>query len=606
MSCKNLCSVLFVLVVMLFTFTYGDNNVLSNPGFERGKSGWFDRTCAIELVLSPAHNGTGAIKVIKRVMNWQGVKQSIFGKVIEGKVYKISGWVRLDNAKCDTIALSVEQQDDGGTQYIGVARAVVTDSAWVYISGDFTLKITGTLAVLDMYFEGPAPGVNFYVDDASVFGPEVDAPKVIPANPKGTGLIDISIRHQMIEGFGASGVWHTTELVNHQKKDELYSLLFKELGLDIFRIGNYYDIDSLSFNEEMEIAKCGDAALKGNLKIMMSSWTPPPYLKNSNRIIGGTLKKKNGKYVYDEFAQWWASSIAACSQADVKVDYINIQNETDYEAPWSSCIFSPSEAVDTNIAAYDQAFEAVRQKLNSEMGPNMPKMLAPETSSLGNAKRYIQYLEGKSDFYGYATHLYDCSGCGSAPDRFIPSMNSFSNFVKQHVNKPVFQTEFEDGAGTWANAINTALVMHNTLTIINAAAYLYWDLFWGTGTALVSLNDSASYTIKPTYYTFKNYSAFIDAGWQRVEASTDNTGLRISAYISSDNKKLTAVIINTTDSTNISFKLSIKDFPIAKGSIYRSSAIENCALIGNYNGKSALKIPANSVTTLSMVLKEKK
>jgi glucuronoarabinoxylan endo-1,4-beta-xylanase len=600
MLCKNLCSVLFVLAVMLFTYAYGDNNVLSNPGFERGKNNWFDRTCAIEPVSSPVHSGTGAVKVIKRLMNWQGVKQSIFGKLIERKVYKISGWVRLDNAKCDTVALSVEQQDDGGTQYIGVGRVVVTDSAWVQVSGEFILKITGALSVLDVYFEGPAPGVNFYVDDASVFGPEVDAPKVIPADPKGKSLIDVSKRYQKIEGFGASGAWCTKNLVNHNKKDELYNLLFKDLGLDIFRIGNYYDIDSSAYYESIEIAKRGEAALKRDLKIMISSWTPPPYIKSNGKRIGGTLKKVDGKFVYDDFAKWWANSVAAYTKAGIKIDYINIQNETDYEAPWESCIFTASETLDTNIAAYDKAFEAVWQKLNVSMGANMPKMLAPETSSLGNAKRYIQYLEGQNHFYGYATHLYDCSGCGSAPDRFIPSMGSFSNFVAQHRNKPVFQTEFEDGAGTWANAINTALVMHNSLTITNAAAYLYWDLFWTPGTALVSMNDSNSYTIKPSYYTFKQYSAFIDADWQRVEASTDNTGLRISAYISPDNKKLTAIIINTTDSTNISLDLSVKNFTISKGEIYRSSQNENCVLAGNFKKQIPLTIPANSVTTLSL------
>ncbi|MGD1046319.1 MAG: carbohydrate binding domain-containing protein [Bacteroidota bacterium] len=605
MSYKGLYSALFILIVMLVECAYGDNNVLSNPGFERGKSNWFDRTCAIEPVSSPVHSGMGAMKVFNRLMNWQGVKQSIFGKLVEGKVYKVSGWVRLDNAKYDTVALSVEQQDDSGTKYIGVARAVVTDSAWIQLSGEFTLKVTGTLSVLDMYFEGPAPGVNFYVDDASVFGPEVDAPKVIPANPLGKGMIDVKTRYQKIEGFGASGVWYIKDLVSHKKRDELFNLLFKDLGLDILRIGNYYDIDSSAFNEELEIAKRGEAVLNGDLKIMISSWTPPPYMKSNAKKIGGTLKKVNGKFVYNDFAEWWANSVAACTKAGVKVDYINIQNETDYEAPWESCVFTASEAIDTNIAAYDKAFEAVWQKLNADMGPNMPKMLAPETSSLGNAKRYIQYLEGQNHFYGYATHLYDCSGCGSAPDRFIPSMNSFNNFVMQHAKKPVFQTEFEDGAGTWANAINTALVMHNSLTITNATVYLYWDLFWGPGTALVSINDPASYTIKPTYYTFKQYSAFIDADWQRIEASTDNTGLRISAYISPDNKKLTAVIINTTDSTNISLDLSIKNISISKGEIYRSSQNENCALIGNYNEQGSLKIPANSVTTLSLVSSRK-
>jgi hypothetical protein len=108
---------------MLFACVYGDNNILTNPGFERGKSGWFDRTCAIEPVSSPVHGGTGAMKVIRRLANWQGVKQSVFGKLVEGKIYKVSGWVKLDNAKSDTVALSFEQQDDSGTKYIGVARA---------------------------------------------------------------------------------------------------------------------------------------------------------------------------------------------------------------------------------------------------------------------------------------------------------------------------------------------------------------------------------------------------------------------------------------------------------------------------------------------------
>jgi len=175
----------------------------------------------------------------------------------------------------------------------------------------------------------------------------------------------------------------------------------------------------------------------------------------------------------------------------------------------------------------------------------------------------------------------------------------------QHINKPVFQTEFEDGSGTWANAINTALVMHNALTAEKVSVYLYWDLFWGPGTALVSMNDSSLYTIKPTYYTFKQYSAFIDANWQHVEASTDNTGIRISAYISPDNKKLTAVIINSTDSTNILLNLSIKNFSISKGEIYRSSQTEYCVLVGNYNKPAPLKIPANSVTTLSLTSSKK-
>ena len=600
MSVKSICGSLFILIIFFFVYVYGDNNILTNPGFERGRDGWFDRTCAIEAVTSPVHNGTGAGKAISRLANWQGIKQSVFGKMVIGKTYKVSGWVRLDNAKSDTVAISFEQQDDSGTRYYNIARAASTDSVWVQLSGEFTLTVNGTLSVLDVYFEGPAPGVNFFVDDVIVFGPEVDAPKIIPAKPKGKGLIDVNIRHQKIEGFGGSGAYYTMNLVTHKKKTELFNLLFKELGLDILRIRNDYDIDPNSMQATIEIAKSGEAALGQDLKILMSSWSPPATLKSNGNTIGGTLKKVNGKFVYDEFAQWWYNSVASYTKGGVKIDYISIQNELDYEAPWNSCRFTPTEKLDTNLAAFNIAFEIIWHKLNAEMGSDIPKILTPESSGLGNSKEYIENLDSLSHVYGYAHHLYDCSGCGSAPDRFIPRMISYNNLAVQNGNKPVFQTEFEDEPGTWADAINTALVIHNSLTVEKVAAYLYWDLFWATGTALVSMDDESSYTVKPTYYAFKQYSAFIDADWQRVETSTDNTGIRISAYIGPDNKKLTAVIINTTDSTNISLDLSVKNFSIARGEIYRSSQMENCVLIGKYNKRAPMKIPANSVTTLSL------
>ena len=57
MSYKSFYSVLFLLVILSAMYVYGDNNILTNPGFERGQDGWFDRTCGIEAVTSPVHNG---------------------------------------------------------------------------------------------------------------------------------------------------------------------------------------------------------------------------------------------------------------------------------------------------------------------------------------------------------------------------------------------------------------------------------------------------------------------------------------------------------------------------------------------------------------------
>ncbi len=611
-----------VLFLLLFlSLAYGDTNVLVNPGFESGTAGWSGRSCPIEAVTSPVHSGSGSAKAYGRTETWQGITQSILGKMVQGKTYHISGWVKLENAPSDTVIVSIDLRDESGNKYPNVARVTATDSNWVLLSGDFTLTASGTLSALDVYFEGPAAGVNFFVDDANVYGPEPSVskpspPAPSPVEPNATGKIDADKRYQKIEGFGAAGAYYTMEFVNHKQKTELYNILFKELGLDIFRIRNNHEMEPNSFRETAEIVK-GAKAANENLKIMISSWSPPARLKSEGKLVGGTLKKIDGKFIYDEFAKWWADSLAAYAKEGVKIDYISIQNEPDYEAKWDSCRFEPTETVE--MAGYDAAFEAVWNKLNAKMGSThstssgqagspqvgqaCPKMLAPEAYGLTSAKKYIDNLDNSSHVYGYAHHLYDCSGntsgCGSEPDMYLSDMN---NFKSRFGGKPLFQTEYQHKEpNAWKQAINTAILMHNSLTVEGAAAYLYWDLFWGPGTvSLVSLDDPCSYTINPVYYAFKHYSAFIDSLWQRVDASTDNSGLRISAYVSPDNRKLTIVLLNTTAGTDITLDCSFKGFSVSKGEVYRSSQTEKCVNIGSYKGSGPLKLPANSITTLAL------
>ncbi len=604
MSTKKIYHVISILII-LFLFIKGTitqiesyTNLVTNPGFENGNEGWHDRTCGMEIDSTTSHSGKYSAKATQRLTTWQGIKQTLFDKMIDGETYEVSAWVKLDNAPSDSIALSFEQLDDRGVQYIAVAKGVVTNKEWFQLSGTFTLDIEGSLSVLDIYFEKPMPGVNFYVDDVIVSGPKAKVPE-IHYKREGTGIIDIDERYQKIEGFGGSIAYYTFDFVHHAKKDELCKLLFKELDIDILRIRNNYQIEPQSFLESVEIVKCGKAYLEKDLKILITSWTPPLYLKSNGGTSGGTLKRENGKYMYDEFAQWWYNSIVAYSNAGVKADYISLQNELNYPAPWQSCLFNPTETPGSDIAGFDIAFEVVWNKLNAEMGAGMPKMIAPESSGMINCMPYIPELDNLSHVYGYAHHFYDCSFCGSYPDRFIPRMIELKNLVSKYGNKPIFQTEYEDGAGTWDDAMNTVLTMHNSLTIENVACYLYWDLFWDKESGLIGMTaDKSSYDIRPTYYAFKNFSAFIHAGWQRVDASIENKAVRISAFISPDNKKLAAVIINTTENTNISLELSIKNFLVSKGVIYRTSETENCIKVGEYNGNIPLEIPANSITTL--------
>jgi endo-1,4-beta-xylanase len=164
-----------------FTPAFGDTNLLKNPGFENGTDGWSDRGCQIESVTTPVHSGAKSVKVSGRTQPWQGIKQSLLGKVTNGQTYKVSAWVRLENSETDTITISIEQADDNGTKYKNVIKEALSNTEWIELLGEFKLDASGALKTLDVYFEGPAQDINFFVDDVVVFGPE--ATKVEQADP---------------------------------------------------------------------------------------------------------------------------------------------------------------------------------------------------------------------------------------------------------------------------------------------------------------------------------------------------------------------------------------------------------------------------------------
>ncbi len=240
MSAKYYCLCVFSAVVLFSSASYGDTNVLTNPGFESGDtSGWSARGCPIEVVTSPVHSGSYSARAYNRTAGWQGIQQNLMGVIVEGQTYLISGYVMIENVPDANVHCVVQQTVDGATTYNWVANVVCNNSGWTQLWGGFTPNSAGgTLTTLLVYFESDT-GVNFYVDDAVVYGPVPGPP--VPVDPNATGEVDTTIRHQVIEGFGASGAWYENWLTSYQDSNQLYDLLFDELGIDIYRLRNTYD-----------------------------------------------------------------------------------------------------------------------------------------------------------------------------------------------------------------------------------------------------------------------------------------------------------------------------------------------------------------------------
>jgi glucuronoarabinoxylan endo-1,4-beta-xylanase len=432
--------------------------------------------------------------------------------------------------------------------------------------------------------------------------------------PEVTGEVNVSTVYQELEGFGAAVGWSETlpSTVPQPQRNELYDALFSNLGLDIYRIRNTYGYISSYIDTSAQIIAAGKAR-NPSLKILLSSWTPQTSLKSNNHIEGGgnaTLIKEPADpnnsapyyYAYKKYAKWWADSLNDWSNHGVVADYVSMQNEPDFDtATWASCRFEPNE--NASIAGYRQAFEAVYQELYSRMGTNMPKLLVPETAGLNYINDYIDNLIDANHAYGYAHHLYNGGGAYNNADGYISAMTNFRD--SYYGDKPLMQTEFSKGTGdmdvtTFPEAMNLAQLMHNTLVFENASAYLYWELFEWRPKGLVSFTWGGNYTINPIYYAFKQYSAFTDPGWHRVEASTnlgDVGNLRISAFKSPDNQQLSIVIINLAYNS-INLTLSLNGFLPGSSEIYRTSETENTVYIGPFYEAGSLMLPARSITTI--------
>ena len=417
---------------------------------------------------------------------------------------------------------------------------------------------------------------------------------------------NVATRHQRIEGFGAAGAWYETLLHNHNSRAELIDLLFKDLSLDIYRLRNVYNQGTNYPNKiarDATIIELGAASLaaagQSPLKVLISGWSPPEYLKsNGSTKNGGTLAKDiHGNYRYSDYADWWNDSLIYYASAGTEIipDYVSIQNEPNWTATHDTNRLGVNES--TTEAGYDEALEAVWQKLNSRMGTSMPKMLGPETVGLRLADQYIDQLSKPSQLYGYAHHLYQ-EDVGQAPDALLSEM---AEFYTNYGDKPIFQTEYfnYDSPTPWLRTYNLARLIHNSITVENVSAYLYWGLFWNGDQGLINISDTSNYSITPEYYAFKHYSAFIEQDWQRIDASTSKSGLSVSAFISPSNDQASLVILNPYAHA-VTLELSFLGLNVHHAIAHRSSATENCVALGSIDANMPIEIPANSITTLEL------
>jgi glucuronoarabinoxylan endo-1,4-beta-xylanase len=441
------------------------------------------------------------------------------------------------------------------------------------------------------------------------------------ASYAGTLSVNPSTKYQTIEGIGGALAMYQGWIPGHPYKKEIYDTIFNGAGISILRMGNWLQDTTADMAGDSEIV----AEFKKrtpNGKILVSSWSPPDGLKGNNNSNGtispNSLKKVNGKFVYDQFGHWWASCIRRYNALGINPDYITIQNEINWNTDYWSALFNPTE--NDTIAAYAPAMEAVYDSIQS-ISPH-PKVLGPEVLGTGyNAVESYAPTMNTSKFDGWAFHFYGSGDFNDPPTFLANNTASFSSLYNTTKSKPRFMTEYcnlgatddtssvqtiPDTSSSW---FNLAWIMQEAFTALNLNAWVFWDLAWATPGSMIGIypswtqstwpqNHPHGFIVRRTLPALGQYARFIKSGWIRVDANAADADLKVSAFTSSNDDSISIVIVNTSYSA-ITFTPSIANITSASGDVWTTSSTKSLEKGGTWTSGENLTIAPRTITTLN-------
>jgi glucuronoarabinoxylan endo-1,4-beta-xylanase len=435
--------------------------------------------------------------------------------------------------------------------------------------------------------------------------------------------VEVATKYQVMVGFGAAAAYFANYPSIHPSSAAIYQTIFNDLGLQVLRIGNWFQNNNdngASLNATVTLVKGAQAALGYTPVLLMSSWNPEISLKsNGVNDAGGTLiKTASGGYDYADFGQWWSQSLAAYAAAGVMPDYISIQNEPNFSTTnEGTCLFDPTE--DATNAGYGAALDAVKTAIAAASPPltKVPKMVGPEVDGLAN-NRLTSYVNGITatgqlgELDAIAHHLYN-GGTAALPNSFDAALSSAAQVAG---SLPTWMTEY---APNNPDMFDTAALIQNSVTVEGVSTYLYWDLFWPAAPVgsppegLVSIESPSDpstwrspngFFINDSYYAIQHFAKWIGVGWQRVGATASVGSVGVSAFLSPDGTQLTVVLVNTDGVDHpITITAGGADGgPPAFGTtaVYRTSGTaERANPLGPLPAEGGFDFPAQAIATVT-------
>jgi glucuronoarabinoxylan endo-1,4-beta-xylanase len=416
--------------------------------------------------------------------------------------------------------------------------------------------------------------------------------------PVPTAVVDWSAERQPIDGFGGAFAFHkagSIQRLGEPLSSQLLDMIFDReagIGLDIARVmvgdggvwgDQLYDGPTQTIEPQPGVFvwdQPGWAAQKatfdahqvwllraaqarGVKTILASVWSPPAWMKQNNsvtRTVAGDPLNKLRPDRYQAFADYLAEYVLGYQREfGIRITHISPTNEPDANAVYSSALWTPEE-LRTLVRDYlGPTFKrrGVTAKIVLGEGIGFAESFSLPAISDPAANQYVDVVAA----HGYAGLIDNATR--AAPTAFSTSLA---------LGKTIWQTEYmNQGAprdrlfvnNTISDGLRYATLIGNLFDETRLNGYFWW---WpaanngADGSDLIRLvntgtpqsgnpTENGQYRIFKRYYTFGQYSRFIDPGDVMIGATrTPAPGVSVTAYKDEATHDFSLVVVNNNPS----------------------------------------------------------
>lgn len=393
--------------------------------------------------------------------------------------------------------------------------------------------------------------------------------------------IDDDQKFQYIDGFGYTLTGGSVEVINRLSPSKRKALLNEIFGNDKNSISINYlrlsigasDLDGEVFSyddlpegqtdpslSKFSLARDKDLismlkeilAINPKIKIIAAPWSPPVWMKDNGKSIGGSLKTE----YYDVYAKYFVKYIQGMQKEGITIDAVTPQNEPLHPGNNPSLLM-----------VSDQQRDFIKQSLGPIFKSNNIKTKIVVYDHNCNKPEYainiLNDSEANQYIDGSAFHLYE------------GDISALSTVHDAHPDKNLYFTEQWTGAkGTFNEDLNwhTRNVVIGSMRNWSKIA-LEWNLANDTQykphtpggctecKGAITVSDSENFTRNVAYYIIAHASKFVPANSQRI-ASTQTENLSTVAFKTPEGKTVLIVQNNNKSDENFNIKYNQKTAPV--------------------------------------------